>query len=50
MFVAAGAQERLVTKRRGQFQAEFIRPLVAEAAKLGIGSSELAEMIRKEEQ
>jgi GntR family transcriptional regulator len=49
MFVAEGARERLVTQRRDQFQADFIRPLVAEAAKLGIGSPQLAEMIRKEE-
>lgn len=49
MFVADGARERLVTKRRDQFQADFIRPLVAEAAKLGIGSTQLAEMIQKEE-
>lgn len=48
MFVADGARERLVTKRRDQFQADFIRPLVAEATKLGIGSAQLAEMIRKE--
>src|SRR5690349_13182625 len=40
MFVAEGARERLVTKRRDQFQADFIRPLVAEAAKLGIGSTQ----------
>ena len=50
MFVADGAQARLVTKRRGQFEAEFIRPLIAEAAKLGITSAELADLIRNGEQ
>ncbi len=46
MFVSEGARSRLVTKRRDQFEAEFVRPLIAEAAKLGITSSELADLIR----
>ena len=49
MFVAKGAQARLVAKRRDQFHSEFVRPLVAEAAKLGISRTQLAEMIKKEE-
>lgn len=49
MFVAEGARERLITKRRDQFEEEFVRPLIAEAAKLGIGSAQLADMIRTEE-
>ena len=48
MFVAEGAQARLKTKRREQFGAEFVRPLLTEAAKLGITSEQLADMIRKE--
>lgn len=48
MFVAAGARENLLAARRAQFRAEFISPLVAEAAKLGIDQSQLADMIRKE--
>lgn len=50
MFVAGGAQARLTTKRRDQFSAEFVRPLLTEAAKLGITTTQLADMIRKEEQ
>lgn len=50
MFVATGAKERLKTQRKQRFSAEFVRPLLEEAAKLGIGSRELAEMIRKEDQ
>ena len=46
MFVATGARTRLVTKRREKFEAEFVRPLIAEAAKLGITSTELADLIR----
>ena len=47
MFVAEGAQARLKTKRRDKFSAEFVTPLLTEAAKLGISSEQLAEMIRK---
>ena len=48
MFVAAGAQSRLKTDRREQFQHEFVRPLVEEASKLGITAAQLSEMIDKE--
>ena len=47
MFVADGAQARLKTKRREKFSAEFVTPLLTEAAKLGISSEQLADMIRK---
>ncbi len=49
MFVAEGARTRLTEARRETFHTEFVRPLVAEAAKLGITSTQLADMIRKEE-
>lgn len=48
MFVAEGSRERLVAKRRDQFQSEFVRPLLAEASKLGISANQLSEMIEKE--
>ncbi len=48
MFVATGARERLVAKRRDQFQNEYVKPLVTEAGKLGISESQLVEMIRRE--
>jgi GntR family transcriptional regulator len=48
MFVATGARERLLSKRRTDFRAEYLRPLLAEAAKLGITPDQLTEMIRKE--
>ena len=47
MFVTQGAQARLKTKRRDRFSAEFVTPLLTEAAKLGISSEQLADMIRK---
>lgn len=45
MFVAEGARARVIAGRRDHFTAEYVRPLVAEAAKLGISANELAEMI-----
>ena len=47
MFVAEGARERLVAQRRDQFRQEYLSPLLAEAAKLGITRQQLAEMITK---
>lgn len=47
MFVAEGAQARLVAKRRDQFQEQFIAPLLAEATKLGISSADVAAMVQK---
>ena len=49
MFVADGARERLVAQRRDQFRQEYLSPLLAEAAKLGITRQQLAEMITKGE-
>lgn len=48
MFVAAGARATILATRRDQFQAEYVRPLVTEAAKLGITQAQLADMIKKE--
>jgi GntR family transcriptional regulator len=48
MFVAEGARATIVATRRDHFQTEYVRPLVAEAAKLGISQTQLAEMIKKE--
>ena len=48
MFVSDGARERLVAKRRDAFREEYLRPLLAEAAKLGIGPDQLSNMIQNE--
>ncbi|PPH77929.1 MULTISPECIES: GntR family transcriptional regulator [unclassified Rathayibacter] len=45
MFVAEGARDRLVEKRRTQFRDQFVAPLRAEAAKLGLSTEQLADMI-----
>ncbi|QNE47524.1 GntR family transcriptional regulator [Glaciihabitans sp. INWT7] len=45
MFVVAGARERLMSRRRDEFLVEFVRPLIAEASKLGITPGQLSSMI-----
>ncbi len=47
MFVAEGARARLVADRRDQFREQYLAPLLAEAAKLGITRDQLAAMIQK---
>jgi DNA-binding transcriptional regulator YhcF (GntR family) len=46
MFVAAGARRRLLEQRRAAFAERYVRPLVAEARRLGIGVEELADLVR----
>lgn len=46
MFVAEGAKETLIQKRKEAFVKEFIVGLVAEAKILGISDSELLELIK----
>ncbi|MFJ8162503.1 GntR family transcriptional regulator [Streptomyces sp. NPDC096136] len=48
MFVAEGARERLVQERRRGFADRYLRPLVVEAARLGIGLDELLGLVREE--
>jgi DNA-binding transcriptional regulator YhcF (GntR family) len=48
MFVTAGAASRLIERRKADFAAEYIRPLIVEAEKLGIDIDELAGLIRAE--
>ncbi|SEP30021.1 GntR family transcriptional regulator [Trujillonella endophytica] len=45
MFVATGAREQLLRRRRSEFADQYVRPLMTEAHKLGISSAELATMI-----
>lgn len=47
MFVAAGARQTLIAKRKAAFQAGFVVPLVREAHKLGIEPEELIVMIKE---
>jgi GntR family transcriptional regulator len=47
MFVAAGAQARLLGERRKRFTERYVEPLIAEASRLGINSDELVTLIRE---
>ncbi len=46
MFVATGAREALLAKRRAAFAESFVRPLLAEAARLGLDADDVAALIR----
>ncbi|HWL02279.1 MAG TPA: GntR family transcriptional regulator [Microbacteriaceae bacterium] len=46
MFVSPGARERLIAARRDRFRNQYVTPLLAEAAKLGIPADQVAAMIR----
>lgn len=45
MFVSTGARTRLRERRREEFANQYVRPLLAEARKLGIDAEELKSMI-----
>lgn len=47
MFVAEGAREKLVQKRKDAFFDNYVVGLVQEASKLGITDQELLELIKK---
>lgn len=47
MFVADGARQRLLGQRREQFAERYVRPMLSEAARLGIDSSELLVLIKE---
>lgn len=45
MFVAAGAKERIMKKRKEEFYDNYVKSLMAEAVSLGITKKELIAMI-----
>src|SRR3954447_14221465 len=45
MFVATGAREQLLKRRRSEFADQYLTPLLAEADKVGISARELGAMI-----
>ncbi len=47
MFVATGARQRLLARRRAEFTQRFVEPLLAEAARLGIDAGELIALIKE---
>lgn len=46
MFVAKGAKEKILKKRKRRFYEKFVIPLVSEAQKLSMTSDEIDEMLR----
>jgi len=48
MFVSAGARDRILQRRRQRFADQYVAPLVAEAARLGLDLRALIEMIESE--
>ncbi len=49
MFVAEGAKEKLMEKRRNVFYENYVKELLAEAKRLGVTKKELIMMLEKGE-
>lgn len=49
MFVATGAREILLARRREDFFNQYVAPMAKEARKLGIDARQLGEMITQSE-
>jgi GntR family transcriptional regulator len=47
MFVATGARQRLLARRRAEFPQRYVEPLLSEAGRLGIGTDELFALIKE---
>jgi GntR family transcriptional regulator len=48
MFVAAGARQRIIARRQERFVTEYITPMLAEAASLGITPIQISQLIEEE--
>ena len=49
MFVAKGAKDRILARRRAAFAQNHLKPLLTEAQSLGISAQELITMIKEQE-
>lgn len=47
MFVAAGAKEKILQKRRQAFYEHYVRPLAQEAENLGLDTDDVAAMLKR---
>ncbi|MVB12245.1 hypothetical protein CAFE_29770 [Caprobacter fermentans] len=47
MFVAPGAKQKILEKRKQSFYRAFVLPMVREAEKLGLGPEETAELTKR---
>lgn len=50
MFVAAGARRQIQEKRKKSFEESYVKPLLAEANRLGVSPEELCRMINERSQ
>jgi DNA-binding transcriptional regulator YhcF (GntR family) len=50
MFVATGAQERLLAERRRRFAEQYIGPMLVEARRLGMDVTDLVSLIQESSQ
>lgn len=48
MFVSTGAKEKIMERRKEEFYDNYIKKLLAEAARLGISQEELLRMINRD--
>ncbi len=48
MFVATGAPEAMRRQRRAEFHAEFVVPLLSEAHRLGLTTTDVVSLITKD--
>ena len=48
MYVAANAEDSARDDRRERFRDDYVRPMLEEAARLGISRDEVAEMVKGE--
>src|ERR1700740_2295019 len=46
MFVAPGARQRLLARRRAEFTQRYVEPLLTEAVRLGIDTRELFALVK----
>jgi DNA-binding transcriptional regulator YhcF (GntR family) len=47
MFVATGARQRLLARRRAEFTQRYVEPLLTEATRLGIDTDALFALIKQ---
>lgn len=47
MFVAAGAREKLKSRRRDRFYYDYVKKTVREARNLGLTASELSDLVKR---
>lgn len=47
MFVSTGATDKIAATRKQDFLENYVKPMAAEARKLGLGTYEITEMVKR---